>query len=89
MDLLARSRPLLRKHRFQLCALVTIVFVGAGITALLPWPMKLVIDHVLYDIPLPQSMQWLSLILPDNNACLLYTSPSPRDLSTSRMPSSA
>ena len=26
---------------------------------------------------------------PDDNACLLYTSPSPRDLSTSRMPSSA
>ena len=25
----------------------------------------------------------------DINACLLYTSPSPRDLSTSRMPSSA
>ena len=24
-----------------------------------------------------------------DNACLLYTSPSPRDLSTSRMPSSA
>ena len=24
-----------------------------------------------------------------NNSCLLYTSPSPRDLSTSRMPSSA
>ena len=26
---------------------------------------------------------------PNFNACLLYTSPSPRDLSTSRMPSSA
>ena len=26
---------------------------------------------------------------PNNNVCLLYTSPSPRDLSTSRMPSSA
>jgi len=25
----------------------------------------------------------------DSNDCLLYTSPSPRDLSTSRMPSSA
>ena len=25
----------------------------------------------------------------DDDACLLYTSPSPRDLSTSRMPSSA
>ena len=27
--------------------------------------------------------------LVDPNSCLLYTSPSPRDLSTSRMPSSA
>ena len=27
--------------------------------------------------------------LEHNSACLLYTSPSPRDLSTSRMPSSA
>ena len=27
--------------------------------------------------------------VPDPNCCLLYTSPSPRDLSTSRMPSSA
>ena len=27
--------------------------------------------------------------LPKNKLCLLYTSPSPRDLSTSRMPSSA
>jgi len=30
---------------------------------------------------------WLSS--PDLGTCLLYTSPSPRDLSTSRMPSSA
>ena len=29
------------------------------------------------------------LIINNNNSCLLYTSPSPRDLSTSRMPSSA
>ena len=27
--------------------------------------------------------------IPSNDSCLLYTSPSPRDLSTSRMPSSA
>ena len=31
----------------------------------------------------------LTYVLNDCNACLLYTSPSPRDLSTSRMPSSA
>ena len=29
------------------------------------------------------------IIKPNNYVCLLYTSPSPRDLSTSRMPSSA
>ena len=34
---------------------------------------------------------WIMVLLPDETqkACLLYTSPSPRDLSTSRMPSSA
>ena len=31
----------------------------------------------------------VSLTTPLMNVCLLYTSPSPRDLSTSRMPSSA
>ena len=31
----------------------------------------------------------LKLTLPSWATCLLYTSPSPRDLSTSRMPSSA
>ena len=29
------------------------------------------------------------VLIDGNRACLLYTSPSPRDLSTSRMPSSA
>jgi len=33
--------------------------------------------------------RWTKLMANLNNACLLYTSPSPRDLSTSRMPSSA
>ena len=38
--------------------------------------------------------QWMNLkelcdYIPSHPACLLYTSPSPRDLSTSRMPSSA
>ena len=42
-------------------------------------------------IPIPlANAHWTSLTSIDkNNTCLLYTSPSPRDLSTSRMPSSA
>ena len=36
-----------------------------------------------------QSAKVEKLFIAPGNACLLYTSPSPRDLSTSRMPSSA
>ena len=40
---------------------------------------------------IPQSMAYAQLagLGPQYGLCLLYTSPSPRDLSTSRMPSSA
>ena len=41
-----------------------------------PEPPKLKIPVIDIEMPLPET-------------CLLYTSPSPRDLSTSRMPSSA
>ena len=34
-------------------------------------------------------LKWVVMLAPLGMVCLLYTSPSPRDLSTSRMPSSA
>ena len=45
-------------------------------------------------IELPdEDLPWAEVMIPTHSgsgqACLLYTSPSPRDLSTSRMPSSA
>ena len=53
----------------------------------------------VYDIPIiyfpkffhpgPSVKRQSGLLIPHINNCLLYTSPSPRDLSTSRMPSSA
>ena len=45
----------------------------------------------IIDVPLDENYQWDSkaIISAAEKACLLYTSPSPRDLSTSRMPSSA
>ena len=46
------------------------------------------IEHDNYFFPLPCNYFDLFYPIPDK-ACLLYTSPSPRDLSTSRMPSSA
>eukprot|EP00831_Metopus_contortus_P030653 TRINITY_DN25093_c0_g1_i2.p1 TRINITY_DN25093_c0_g1~~TRINITY_DN25093_c0_g1_i2.p1 ORF type:complete len:162 (+),score=38.31 TRINITY_DN25093_c0_g1_i2:52-537(+) len=41
------------------------------------------------EIQLRRSSRVIAPKSPHSNSCLLYTSPSPRDLSTSRMPSSA
>ena len=41
------------------------------------------------DLLLEETKRDPGLLAKLNNYCLLYTSPSPRDLSTSRMPSSA
>ena len=47
--------------------------------------------HLRYEGSTALTGHYLAVILPrvGTRACLLYTSPSPRDLSTSRMPSSA
>ena len=57
------------------------------------WPIKKHIDDVFFHLVVLYS---LTFFLQDGSrkryrvyCCLLYTSPSPRDLSTSRMPSSA
>ena len=49
-------------------------------------------DLLQLSVPADLTFQWLNQIHSDIVnvvSCLLYTSPSPRDLSTSRMPSSA
>ena len=45
-------------------------------------------NELVYRVPV-EITSWFDLMLAHNTGCLLYTSPSPRDLSTSRMPSSA
>ena len=46
-------------------------------------------DFVVEALELATNVEEHLLTLERNPGCLLYTSPSPRDLSTSRMPSSA
>ena len=48
-------------------------------------------SHRTVRLPAPRGMIFdrQGEVLAENEPCLLYTSPSPRDLSTSRMPSSA
>ena len=45
--------------------------------------------HTRWGVFSPRSIDDGTLLLMKYISCLLYTSPSPRDLSTSRMPSSA
>ena len=51
------------------------------------------IDYVSHDVRIVfgefDTVEHLEKYRPDNSSCLLYTSPSPRDPKTSRMPSSA
>ena len=55
------------------------------------WALKLIFIVVLAELTfVGGALVGLAGPLDDNDSdCLLYTSPSPRDLSTSRMPSSA
>ena len=46
-------------------------------------PVNFIMEHE--SVSYPESLKFLA----EKYGCLLYTSPSPRDLSTSRMPSSA
>jgi ATP-binding cassette subfamily B protein len=49
-------------HRRQLAFLVLLVLIGAGISALIPWPMKLIVDYVFPGEPLPQAMAWMDAL---------------------------
>jgi ATP-binding cassette subfamily B protein len=42
-----------RNHRTALLLIFVLTFAAAGMVALQPWPLKLLIDHVLGDNPLP------------------------------------
>ncbi|MEA2094360.1 MAG: ABC transporter ATP-binding protein, partial [Pseudomonadota bacterium] len=55
----------------QLGALVVLVFIGAGLAALIPWPMKLIVDYVLAGKPLPAGLSWMSRVIGADSAGVL------------------
>ena len=74
-----------QEPRRKLSALTTLAVVLAAFllaaAAYVCWQAA----HILF----PQNVYETALPITISDTCLLYTSPSPRDLSTSRMPSSA
>ena len=55
-------------HSAQLAFLVFLVLVGAALSALIPWPMKLIVDHVFPAQPLPEALAWMSAMPGANTA---------------------
>ena len=51
--------------------------------------VELETDKVNLEVPSPVTGKLIEINSQDGSTCLLYTSPSPRDTSSSRMPSSA
>ena len=42
--------------------LAGLAVIGVGLEALLPWPLKLIIDHVLANEPLPAAARWIATL---------------------------
>ena len=91
----AQSVDFLVGHQGALLAWYIGIFIVFG-AALVPLGLalrrRLAETPVLADAGMVFAVIWAALMFATgmiSNICLLYTSPSPRDLSTSRMPSSA
>ena len=76
-----KSRP---RSRFEYVLFFSLIFVLAIPFSTVGWVIDLYRKQT-FVINGPLARAWLEA----HRICLLYTSPSPRDLSTSRMPSSA
>ena len=86
----------MNKSKIKIYAILILVFstglflaYGAGTFNPNKWTVKSIAENIKYEM----RTEWKSLGLKEPsieyNNCLLYTSPSPRDVHLSRMPSSA
>ena len=57
-----RFLPLARPQSWRIAALGGVGLVGVALEALLPWPLKLIIDHVLVHQPLPAPVGWVGAL---------------------------
>jgi ATP-binding cassette subfamily B protein/subfamily B ATP-binding cassette protein MsbA len=54
--------PHVRAHAWRLAGLMALGCVTVALEALLPWPLKLIVDHVLTGAPLPESVAMLATL---------------------------
>jgi ATP-binding cassette, subfamily B, bacterial len=51
-----------RPQALRISLLLLLTLAGVGLSALTPWPMKLIVDHVLTGRPLPDGAAWIALL---------------------------
>jgi ATP-binding cassette subfamily B protein/subfamily B ATP-binding cassette protein MsbA len=51
-----------RPHARGLIALSALMLLGVGLDLLSPWPLKLLVDHVLIEKPLPEAVSWIGVL---------------------------
>jgi ATP-binding cassette, subfamily B, bacterial len=51
-----------RSQARGLAAILGLVLLGVALEALVPWPLKLIVDHVLTGAPLPGLVAWMELL---------------------------
>lgn len=57
-----RLAPLFLAELPVTALLLLLMLTGAALVALAPWPLKLIVDHVLAKRPLPESVGWLATL---------------------------
>jgi ATP-binding cassette subfamily B protein/subfamily B ATP-binding cassette protein MsbA len=51
-----------RPHLVGLLLIVLLVLTGVAVSALMPWPLKLIVDYVLKGEPFPQTVSWITML---------------------------
>lgn len=65
--------PYLTQSYWKVSFVVVLLILGIIIDVLLPWPLKIIVDNVLVNKPLPDYLYWVYAITgDDNNALLLF-----------------
>ncbi len=63
----------LRPYWFFACGSALVALLSAGVGLLAPWPMKILVDSVLGQEPLPRMLQFASPLLADKFLLLMLT----------------
>jgi ATP-binding cassette subfamily B protein/subfamily B ATP-binding cassette protein MsbA len=71
MKYFPRVLPYLKPYWRLACLSVVLIFLGAALGLLVPWPLKILVDHVLGQKPMPTYLDWFLQPLANNRGMLL------------------